>query len=177
MTERVPAPGRIMTTLRRIGLDDLSVYRDVRLRALLDAPTAFGSTYAKESRFSDVEWSERVGRLDGERAIGYLAVDGDVACGLVGCFLDGSEPPRATLISMWVAPSHRRKGVGRALVEAVLEWAAGRGAGTVRLMVTSENHAARRFYESLGFNLSGVTDSYPNDPSLTELEMVRVLAS
>ena len=41
------------------------------------------------------------------------------------------------------------------------------------LMVTSNNEAALRFYEQLGFNRTGRTEPYPNDPALIEYEMSR----
>ena len=52
---------------------------------------------------------------------------------------------------MWTAPTHRRQGVGRLLVGAILDWARQRGARTLRLMVTSNNEPAISFYQRLGF--------------------------
>ena len=40
-------------------------------------------------------------------------------------------------------------------------------------MVTSNNDAAMRFYESLGFVRTGRTEPYPNDAALVEFEMMR----
>ena len=161
--------------LRRIAPDDLAVYREIRLRALKDAPSAFGSTYARELAFSDREWTERVERLAGETAVGFLAVGDDAVCGLVAGFLDTTDPRKAGLVSMWVAPAHRRAGVGCSLVEAVLEWAAARGARTVRLMVTSANDGAMRFYEGLGFERTGVVRPHAHLSSLSEIELERAV--
>jgi ribosomal protein S18 acetylase RimI-like enzyme len=163
----------VRTGLRRISPGDLAVYREIRLRALKDAPSAFGSTYARESAFTDREWTERVERLEGETGVGFLAVDDDAACGLVVGFLDREDPKRAGIVSMWVAPAHRRAGVGRSLVEAVLDWASQRGAGTVRLMVTSANEGAMRFYEDFGFERTGVVRPHAHLSSLTEIELER----
>jgi ribosomal protein S18 acetylase RimI-like enzyme len=43
----------------------------------------------------------------------------------------------------------------------------------VRLMVTSKNDSAIRFYEELGFARTGQVEPYPNDPSMLEYEMAR----
>ena len=44
---------------------------------------------------------------------------------------------------MWTAPATRRSGLGRGLVEAVLDWAASTGATAVELWVTRDNDPAR----------------------------------
>jgi len=165
-----------MTVLRRITPEMASHYKTVRLRALLDTPNAFGSTYLRESQFTDEEWSKRAANLDGERATGYLAFDSDRYCGIVGCFLDEDDPRKADLVSMWVAPEYRRQGVGRLLIDAVQSWAADRGVKTLLLMVTSCNQDAVEFYMRIGFSMTGRTEPYPNDPALVEYEMSRQLS-
>ena len=149
------------------------LFKAVRLRALLDAPHAFGSTYAKESQLTDSDWIKRAERWNGESGAGFLAMDGDTACGIAGSFLDQNDPTLAQLISMWTAPTHRQRGVGRLLVNAVLNWAGGRSARILQLMVTNNNEAAIRFYERLGFTRTGRTEPYPNDPAVIEYEMSR----
>ena len=146
-------------------------FKAVRLRALQDAPYAFGSTYQRESQFSDSEWLARVDRMDGARGIGFLAMDGETSCGIVGTFLDKDDPTRAHLVSMWTAPAHRQRGVGRLLVGEALSWARSWNASTLFLMVTSNNHPAIRFYERLGFSQTGRTEPYPNDSAVLEYEM------
>jgi len=160
-----------MTVLHRITPEMTSHYKAVRLRALLDTPSAFGSTYLRESQFTEEEWSKRAANLDGERAVGYLAFDGGQYCGIVGCFMHEDDPLKANLVSMWVAPEYRRLGVGRLLVDAVQSWAADRGMKTLLLMVTSCNQDAMEFYRRIGFSMTGRTEPYPNDPALIEHEM------
>jgi ribosomal protein S18 acetylase RimI-like enzyme len=149
------------------------VFKAARLRALEDAPYAFSSTYAQESQFGDPEWLARAERMNGERGAGFLAMDGENACGIVGSFLDLNDPTRARLVSMWTAPSHRRQGVGRLLVQEVLNWADSRKVRRLLLMVTSNNQSAIRFYERLGFTRTGHTEPYPHDPDVIEYEMAR----
>lgn len=50
-----------------------------------------------------------------------------------------------------VAPARRRRGLGLAVVGALLDWGAERGAGTAYLQVLEDNTAARGLYEGLGF--------------------------
>jgi ribosomal protein S18 acetylase RimI-like enzyme len=148
-------------------------FKAVRLCALQDAPYAFGSTYANESQFADSEWLARAKRMNGDRGVGFLAIDGETACGIAGSFLDENDPTRAHLISMWTAPTHRQQGIGRLLVKEVLNWAHGRYVHALLLMVTSNNEPAIRFYERLGFTRTGRTEPYPNNPTVLEYEMSR----
>jgi ribosomal protein S18 acetylase RimI-like enzyme len=162
-----------MIALEPITALNLAIFRDVRLRALQDAPLAFGSTYARESQLSDEEWLQRVTRWNGERGIGYVAMDGGCGCGIAGSFLDEEDGTRAHLISMWTAPTHRQCGIGRRLVNEIAGWARLRGAETLHLMVTSSNEPAMLFYQRLDFSQTGRTEPYPNDPALIEYEMSR----
>jgi GNAT superfamily N-acetyltransferase len=162
-----------MVTLELVKAEDLQVFKTVRLRALKDAPSAFGSTYAREAAFTDEEWLARAARWDGESGIGFLAIEAGEACGIAGALLDLEDATRADLVSMWTSPAHRQQGVGRMLVEAVAGWARLRGARTLRLMVTSKNEGAILFYERLGFAMIGRTEPYPNDVGMIEFEMVK----
>ncbi|HYL86828.1 MAG TPA: GNAT family N-acetyltransferase [Candidatus Angelobacter sp.] len=148
-------------------------FKAVRLRALQDNPLAFSATYANESQLTDSEWLARTQRWNGEKGIGFLAMDDATACGIAGSFLDQNDATRAQLISMWTAPTHRRRGAGRLLVNEVLHWARSRNARTLLLLVTSHNEPAIRFYEQLGFTRTGRTQPYPNDPAVLEFEMSR----
>jgi ribosomal protein S18 acetylase RimI-like enzyme len=160
-----------------ITLSNISVFKAVRLRALKDSPGAFGSTYARESEFEDAEWTNRALRWNGERGVGFVALDGDTGCGIAGAFLDPEVPLQAQLVSMWTAPTHRRHGIGRQLVNEVDNWARKSGARTLCLMVTSNNETAQRFYARLGFARTGRTEPYPNDPIVVEYEMSRSIES
>lgn len=52
---------------------------------------------------------------------------------------------------MYVKPEHRRKGVNRILMQALLDWAKSKNLKEVRLDVYSENESAVRAYEKTGF--------------------------
>lgn len=160
-----------MITLKPVTTEEVSIFKVVRLRALQDSPTAFGSTFARESLLSDAEWLRRAAGRTDVASIGYLAMEDDEVCGLVVGFLDDEDLTQAHLVSMWTAPIDRRRGVGRLLVGAVLEWAKLQKVETLRLAVTSNNSVAIRFYEGLGFTMTGETQPYPNDPALVEFAM------
>lgn len=167
-----------MIRIELVSLEKLDLYRRTRLAALMDTPLAFGSTYAKESTFDESVWRERIERSQTDQSCCYLAIDderdAEVACGIAGAFVE-KDPFRATLFSMWVAPRHRRRGVGQKLVKACVDWCRTRGITTMDLLVTDWNVEALRFYEGLGFKKSGKSEPYPNAPNMVELEMVKEL--
>jgi GNAT superfamily N-acetyltransferase len=86
-----------------------------------------------------------------------------------------SEDGNAALISMWVAPSSRGRGVGEMLVRAVLDWARDGSYVAVRLWVADGNAAAERLYRRCGFVRTGATQPvFPEEPRM-EFEMELVL--
>ncbi|HEX3355588.1 MAG TPA: GNAT family N-acetyltransferase [Tepidisphaeraceae bacterium] len=165
-----------MITLRPMTALDAEVFRDVRLRALSDTPLAFGSTHAKESLCTPEEWAARAKKWgEGNDAISFLAFDQDHCCGIIGCFKDEEKSSHACIVSMWVAAEARRQGVGAHLVKSVEEWARRHGFEQLVLDVTDINTAAITFYQRLGFEFTGETKPYPNDPTLRELFMQKKL--
>jgi ribosomal protein S18 acetylase RimI-like enzyme len=164
-----------MPTIERITPERAALFKLVRLRALLDAPTAFGGTYERESKLSDEAWIERAVAFKGEQRVGYLAMDQQLPCGIIGAYLGEADPQIAHVIMMWVTPSYRRSGVGGSLVNAIRAWAGHRCVRELQLMVTSVNLGAIRFYEKIGFTMGGVTEPYQNDPDIVEYQMIQTL--
>lgn len=133
-----------------------------------DAPYAFGSKYEREVRATEDRWRQRLAG----RSQFVAEVDGSVA-GTAGGI--ASDDGYAALISMWVAPSARGKGVGEMLVRAVLGWARDEAYPGVRLWVTDGNVAAERLYLRCGFDRTGATQAvFPGEPRM-EFEMELVL--
>jgi GNAT superfamily N-acetyltransferase len=82
-----------------------------------------------------------------------------------------SDEGSAALISMWVAPPARGKGVGARLVNAVLDWAKRQGHNSVSLWVTDGNAVAERLYERCGFMRTGAVQPVHPDEPRVEYEM------
>jgi GNAT superfamily N-acetyltransferase len=135
--------------------EDWEAIRDVRLRALLDAPDAFGSTYKAERGKAEPEWRSWVTGWSGAEQLTVLAMEGDAGLGLaVGVRWERGDAV-AHLYAMWVDPSKRRRGIGAALVEEVARWAGRIGATLLELRVTQSNANAVRLYERSGFVPAG----------------------
>ncbi|QJW35770.1 GNAT family N-acetyltransferase [Cellulosimicrobium protaetiae] len=169
------------TTVARVRPDDWRDLRDVRLRALADAPSAFGSTLAREVAFPDDVWRERAaqGRTllarqvpDGGAAAGRDRSPGAVV-GIATVVPSPDDPTAADLVSVWVDPAARGGGVAAALLRSADALAAELGARTLALWVTATNTPARTLYERAGFAATGETKPLPSDPRLVEVRMTR----
>jgi ribosomal protein S18 acetylase RimI-like enzyme len=124
--------------------------RELRLRALADAPDAFGSTFETEREHSEREWIEWIEGWEGSTNALYVAEAGEAWVGMaVGSREDDDR--EAHLYGMWVDPAWRGRGVGASLVDEVLVWAHSWGATSVALGVTETHTGAGAFYEHLGF--------------------------
>jgi ribosomal protein S18 acetylase RimI-like enzyme len=149
--------------------------KQVRLIALQDTPSAFGSTYARESQRSDEDWLQRATGWNSDRSVFYIAMDQGAPCGMIGSTFDEHAPRRAWVVSMWVAPTHRRSGLGTRLIDEVQRWAQSLAVCELLLHVTSNNLRAQGLYEKCGFIRTGITRPYENDPALFEYEMIKAI--
>jgi GNAT superfamily N-acetyltransferase len=139
-----------VTELRVLTEDDWPVWRELRLAALAEAPQAFGSQLADWQGPGDREERWR-GRLSIPGSYNLVAVvDGKPAGMATG--IPDDEPGVAELISMWVSPAARGRGVGDLLLGAVEQWARQAGAGVLKLAVTETNANARALYLRRGFS-------------------------
>ncbi len=60
-------------------------------------------------------------------------------------------------VSVYVAPAHRRRGVGRALLRALIDASEQAGFWTLRAGIFPENTASIALHEACGFELVGVS--------------------
>jgi GNAT superfamily N-acetyltransferase len=141
-----------MPIVRRLGTHEWCAYRDLRLRALGDAPDAFGTTLEVARLHSDAHWTERVSSAAGSAWDHPLVAEDDGRLvGMVWATIDPAAPETAHVIQMWVAPESRGTGCGAMLLDEVVRWARVAGARNVLLRVTCGDTAAGRLYARAGF--------------------------
>ena len=81
---------------------------------------------------------------------------------------------RAHLVLLAVQPQLRRRGIGRRLVDWLMESAVAAGMASVHLELRADNEAARRFYRALGFSETVLMPKY-YDGREAAMRMIRVL--
>ncbi|MEO0915100.1 MAG: GNAT family N-acetyltransferase [Pseudomonadota bacterium] len=146
-------------------------FRALRLAALRDAPDAFGTTLAEAEALSDAEWGAAL-----MRSATFVASRDGRDCGLLRGWPGSDGAGTARLISFWVAPDARGRGVGLALVERLVVWARGEGVRRLLLDVTDENAGAIALYARAGFRPTGRKGALPPPRAhILEHEMARDL--
>jgi len=164
-----PHPAMHLHTVRP---DDWRSYRDVRLEMLQEEPDAFWFTYADEAIYDEADWRERI---EGAWLVQARDAEGVLGTAGLGSHWEPERATTATLFGMYVAPRARGRGVGEALVRAVLDEARHMGKSEVILEVTSSNAAAEALYARCGFQRTGTVHEHPRRPDLNEIEMVHRL--
>lgn len=164
--------------IRAVRPGEAAPLRDVRLRALADAPEAFLTTLAEALAYPEQVWQERAATHPGR--VTFIAEErgGDRWWGMVGGWLEtlqADEPPTVYLVSMWVDPAKRGTGLGQALVQAVLDWAAALHVGRVELDVVESNTPAIALYRRCGFHLTGARHAVSGRPDHRTIRMRREL--
>jgi GNAT superfamily N-acetyltransferase len=149
--------------VRRIGPHEGSRLKALRLRALAEEPEAFGESVAEAEARDEAEYAARArAASEGDRRAWFLA---ELASGsdrlsqatAVGLAMGRRRPPDDCMVfSVWVAETVRGRGVGRALMTAVADWARSWGAGRLALWVYRSNVDAIAFYQRLGFAVEDV---------------------
>ncbi len=113
------------------------------------------SAFAAEEMWAESAFSRQL-ELPG--VFGFIHPD----AGLVLARVAANE---AEILTLAVAPSARRRGVGKALLRAATLEAAARGAETMFLEVSAANTAARALYATAGFQPIGRRRFYYADDS------------
>jgi GNAT superfamily N-acetyltransferase len=150
--------------VRRVSEEAWEQVRDIRLTALQDSPSAFTSTYEREVVFDEATWRSRINTAawflvdDGARAIGVAA----------GIHEDDAPAQERHVVSFWVAPEFRKRGVAGPLLSSVVDWARQDGARLVTLWVVDGNEPAAKLYRRHGFLPTGERQLVPGSASVFE---------
>lgn len=144
-------------SIRRLGPSDHVAYRAIRHKALVDHPEAFLSDAESFSRKSDAEIAQMLGALT---VFGAVMPDGSL--GGINAYMrseGAKERHRGWMLQVYTRPEQRGTGLSQALCTHLLDHARSEVL-QVHLGVWSENKAAIRLYEKLGFEIYGTEPRY-----------------
>jgi GNAT superfamily N-acetyltransferase len=158
--------------LRRLAAHEADLHRDLRLRALRDAPDSFGETFADASARPMSYWEDltRSVTAPGQHVM-FLACESEDVVGLAYGLLDQDRGHAGRVGGMWVEPAWRGRGVGRALLQEVFGWARARGLSCLGLWAPAHSPAAMAVYSRAGFRETGSRRQLPSNSSLWIIAM------
>lgn len=159
-------------TIRRTAESDWSDLRSIRLASLAESPQSFGLTLEEASKYSDDQWKDRAGNRTPPAY--FIVRAGDTLAGLIGGVLIESD---FNLIAMWVAPTHRGTGIGKALISELFAHASHSGHAQVTLMVSPSNASASNLYMRMGFEFTDHFEPLESNTSITLQRMICKLSA
>ncbi len=142
--------------IRHATLSDVDSFRELRLEALQNHPTAFGADYAENILKPQAYWQERLTINNEEQAL-FFAEKGGQLIGMTGIFrsLAKKSLHSAGIWGVYVRPQWRGHNVSEILIKSCLKWAKDQGIAIVKLAVVTTNQPAIRCYEHCGFTAYG----------------------
>jgi len=141
--------------IREATPSDVIQFRDLRLFALQDAPTAFSADYQVHLSRPMSFWE---GRLNfDEYGSLFFAEHAGSLIGMTG--IRQRESPKtkhsAEILSVYVRPEWRGLHIAEGLMDLCVQWAKAREVNILKLGVMATNTSARRCYERCGFKIYG----------------------
>ena len=115
-------------------------------------------------------WTEQsLALLTGESGVGFVVMQGERAAAYGGmlCVLDEGQ-----ITNIATHPDHRRLGLGRSVVQALIGYAKEHGLAEIFLEVRESNTAAILLYEQLGFVSVGRRPRFYTHPTEAALVML-----
>ena len=136
--------------------------RDLKQVVAIEA-ACFGAEAWPREAFTELLHAFR--RARGTRGGLWIAQDirGGEVLGYTGLEVSALRG-EADIINIAVGARHRRRGVGRALLEWIIRRCRQLGIELLWLRVRASNRSARRFYHVMGFEQRGTFAGYYRDP-------------
>ncbi|MCC6474486.1 MAG: GNAT family N-acetyltransferase [Burkholderiales bacterium] len=149
--------------------------QNVSLRLARPGDAGVVAALSRDLIESGLGWSwspERVARAMRDRNTVTLIASERGKLVAFGIMYFGDEHAHLSLLA--VRPSHQRQGVGRRMLEWLLQSALTAGIASIHLELRAANHGARRFYRALGFVETAYIPGYYQGKEMA-LRMMREL--
>ena len=152
-------------------------YREIRLESLQNAKENFGSTYEESVIMPELFFETAIKNEDGYNKI-FGAFDGENIIAICGYRRESSLKTRhrALLVQVYTKPEYRGKKISYELMKFMIEKLfEDETMQQITLGVVSDNHAAIKVYERLGFKEYGLHKNYFKDGDVYRDEKLMML--
>jgi ribosomal protein S18 acetylase RimI-like enzyme len=147
-----------VSNIRVLTSTDAEAFRAIRLEGLRNCPTAFASSYDEDVKLPLEEVAARIRPSTDSWVLGAFSEYSSLV-GCIGWYRDRGVKVRhkSHVWGMYVTPSHRRKGIARALLKELVVRAKGTaGIMYIELTVSVDSTNAATLYDAEGFRLAAV---------------------
>lgn len=151
-----------MYHIRPIKPEETTLYSQIRCEALAHNSETFGGTLEEFVQTPYYKGEQLLEITEHNYILGAFEEQTGKLVGMVGFRRESriKMKHKSFIWGMYVTPEHRRKGLGRKLVNEVLERAKQlEGLDQLRLFVVTINQEARLLYLSLGFTIYGYEEN------------------
>jgi RimJ/RimL family protein N-acetyltransferase len=142
--------------IRHAASSDVASFRELRLEALRNHPTAFMADYEETAARPNEHWQERL-KIEKVHEALFFAERAGQLVGMTGIFRGSSKKNlhKATIAGVYVKPEWRGQHVAELMIGRCLDWARQRDIVIVYLGVMTANQPAISCYERCGFSVYG----------------------
>ncbi|MEX2437807.1 MAG: GNAT family N-acetyltransferase [Candidatus Babeliales bacterium] len=133
-------------TIVQLAPDQWHIFRELQLSMAREEEFLYPGSFVQECQIVESAWQARL--ADGAHPL-LFAKEGDRYLGMIGA--RSVSLIIARIVSLYIMPSERRKGIASVLLEALLRELVQKGYAKVELRVHPQAHAACALYRQFGF--------------------------
>lgn len=162
---------------RELAPSESKKYREIRLECLQNEQKNFGSTYEESVIMPELFFEKAIKNEDEYNKI-FGAFDGDTLAAICGYRRESSlkTKHKALLVQVYTRPEYRGKNISYELMKYMIEKLfEDETMQQITLGVVSDNHAAIKVYERLGFIEYGLHKNYFKDGDVYRHEKLMML--
>lgn len=162
---------------RNLKPSESKKYREIRLECLKNAKENFGSTYEESVIIPELFFESAIKNEDEYNKI-FGAFDGDALAAICGYRRESTMKSRhrALLVQVYTRPEYRGKNISYELMKYMIDKLfEDETMQQITLGVVSDNHAAIKAYERLGFKEYGLHKNYFKDGDIYRDERLMML--
>ena len=142
--------------IRHAIATDVDAFRELRLEALKNHPTAFGQDYNEIVLRPRTYWETTLTINSEEQAL-FITEENKHLIGMTGIYRGMSKKSlhSANIWGVYVKPEWRGHHISESLIQSCLKWAKQHNVVIVKLAVVTNNLSALRCYKRCGFSTYG----------------------